>query len=57
MLNHDNDAGDVVGFSVETVVLGCLDAVLDPSTWAMMLAGFAGLRLAGYRRAKAACGS
>ena len=57
MLNHRNGAGDVVGFSVETVVLSCLDAVLDPSTWAMMLAGFAGLRLAGYRRAKAACGS
>jgi hypothetical protein len=25
----------------------------EPSTWAMMLAGFAGLGLAGYRRAKA----
>jgi hypothetical protein len=32
MLNHRNGAGDVVGFSVETVVLSCLDAVLDPST-------------------------
>ena len=53
MLNHDNDASDVVGFSVETVVLSCLDAVLDPSTWAMMLAGFVGLGFAGYRRAKA----
>ena len=47
MLNHDNDTGDVVGFSVETVVLSF-------STWAMMLAGFAGLGLAGSRRAKAA---
>jgi hypothetical protein len=28
--------------------------VPEPSTWAMMLAGFAGLALAGYRRAKAA---
>jgi hypothetical protein len=24
----------------------------EPSTWAMMLVGFAGLGLAGYRRAK-----
>ena len=36
MLNHDNDAGDVVGFSVETMGLSC-------STWELMLAGFAGL--------------
>jgi hypothetical protein len=27
--------------------------VPEPSTWAMMLIGFAGLALAGYRRAKA----
>jgi PEP-CTERM motif len=27
--------------------------VPEPSTWAMMLLGFAGLALAGYRRAKA----
>ena len=27
-------------------------AVAEPSTWAMMLAGFAGLGFAGYRRAK-----
>jgi hypothetical protein len=27
--------------------------VPKPSTWAMMLAGFAGLAFAGYRRAKA----
>ena len=29
-------------------------AVPEPSTWAMMLLGFAGLGFAGYRRAKAA---
>jgi hypothetical protein len=29
----------------------------EPSTWAMMLAGFAGLGLAGYRRAKATSAS
>jgi len=27
-------------------------AVPEPSTWAMMLLGFAGLGFAGYRRAK-----
>ena len=41
-----NDAGRVVGVSDESVVP-------EPSTWAMMLPGFAGLGLAGYRRAKA----
>jgi probable HAF family extracellular repeat protein len=40
-----NDAGQVVGYSFNTVP--------EPSTWAMMLAGFAGLGFAGYRRAKA----
>jgi hypothetical protein len=29
-----------------------LNAVPEPETWAMMLAGFAGLRLMGYRRAR-----
>jgi uncharacterized membrane protein len=42
-----NDAGQVVGFS------GPVDSVPEPSTWAMMLLGFAGLGLAGYRRANA----
>ena len=42
-----NEAGQVVGFS------GPVDSVPEPSTWAMMLVGFAGLGLAGYRRAKA----
>jgi hypothetical protein len=37
-----NDAGQVVGVSVPTVVP-------ESSTWAMMLIGFAGLALAGYR--------
>jgi hypothetical protein len=40
-----NDAGQVVGTSFNTVP--------EPSTWAMMLAGFVGLGFAGYRRAKA----
>jgi hypothetical protein len=38
--------GKMVGVSDESVVP-------EPSTWAMMLAGFAGLAFAGYRRAKA----
>jgi uncharacterized membrane protein len=44
-----NDAGQIVGSSDY--------AVPEPSTWTMMLAGFASLGLAGYRRAKATSGS
>jgi probable HAF family extracellular repeat protein len=40
-----NDHGQVVGYSMFPVVP-------EPSTWVMMLAGFAGLGLAGYRRGK-----
>jgi hypothetical protein len=32
---------------------GAVEAVPEPSTWAMMLIGFAGLGFAGYRRARA----
>jgi hypothetical protein len=39
-----NDAGQVVGFS------GPVNSVPEPSTWAMMLLGFAVLGYAGYRR-------
>ncbi len=39
-----NDLGDVVG--VET------DSAPEPSTWAMLLLGFASLALAGYRQSK-----
>ena len=42
-----NDAGQAVGVSEFPT------PVPEPSTWAMMLAGFAGLGLAGYRHAKA----
>ena len=38
------------GFGFDLAIGG---AVPEPSTWAMMLVGFAGLALAGYRRAKA----
>jgi uncharacterized membrane protein len=43
-----NDAGKVVGVSVFTP-----SSVPESSAWSMMLVGFAGLALAGYRRAKA----
>jgi hypothetical protein len=56
MANAINDAGQVVG-----QVYGPLNyvapvgpsepsSVPEPSTWAMMLIGFAGLGFAGYRR-------
>jgi hypothetical protein len=52
-----NDAGLAVGFSDNTFVPPPPPpppAVPEPSTWAMMLIGFAGLALGGYRRARAA---
>jgi hypothetical protein len=42
-----NDAGQVVGFSELRS-----GVIPESSTWAMILVGFAGLGLAGYRRAK-----
>lgn len=42
-LGHIGDLGSIAAAS---------SAVPEPSTWAMMLAGFAGLGFAGYRRAK-----
>jgi uncharacterized membrane protein len=48
--NAINGAGQVVGSGQ---AVGCsAGAVPEPSTWAMMLLGFAGLGFAGYRRAK-----
>jgi hypothetical protein len=44
-----NDEGQVVGYQIPPPPI----TIPEPSTWAMMLAGFAGLGLAGYRRAKA----
>jgi uncharacterized membrane protein len=43
-----NDLGLVVGDSGFPSI-----SVPEPATWGMMLLGFAGLALAGYRRAKA----
>jgi hypothetical protein len=45
------DAGGTLGFAVDT--LGTFTtAVPEPSTWAMMIAGFAGLGFAGYRASR-----
>jgi probable HAF family extracellular repeat protein len=49
-----NDSGEIVGYYLNsTGDFGFLatPAVPEPSTWAMMLVGFAGLGLAGFRRA------
>src|ERR1700722_16173763 len=43
-----NDAGQAGGISFVSPPL----PTPEPSTWAMMLAGFAGLGYAGYRRAR-----
>ena len=55
-----NDAGQVVGYIGTGLAAqwspsdpSAASAVPEPSTWAMMLLGFAGLGFAGYRRAKA----
>jgi uncharacterized membrane protein len=45
-----NDTGQVVGVSAGATP----PPVPEPSTWAMMLVGFAGLAFTGYRRRQAA---
>jgi hypothetical protein len=50
------------GYSSSPLVIDNLSspdihAVVEPSTWTMMLLGFAGLGFAGYRRAKAGHGT
>jgi hypothetical protein len=44
--------GDIANGDKYFAVGGTLNAVPEPSTWALMLLGFAGLGFAGYRRAK-----
>jgi hypothetical protein len=45
-----NDRGDIIGFGdYNGGQYGFLLTVPEPSTWAMMLLGFAGLGFAGYR--------
>ena len=45
---------DTASNSFGPVIGGVSIAVPEASTWAMMLAGFAGLAFAGYRKAKGA---
>src|ERR1700722_17875542 len=42
-------------FAFDSALQMEVDVVPEPSTWGMMLVGFAGLGYAGYRRAKDAC--
>ena len=55
-INGLNDKGDIVGFytnpTTDTVDGFVGTPVPEPSTWAMMLAGFAGLGFLGYRKAR-----
>jgi hypothetical protein len=55
-VNGINDKGLVVGFytsATSDAVIGFVGSpVPEPSTWAMMLLGFAGLGFAGYRKAR-----
>jgi len=55
-INGIDDKGDIVGFytnpTIDTVDGFVGTPVPEPSTWAMMLAGFAGLGLLGYRKAR-----
>jgi hypothetical protein len=54
-INGVNGKGDIVGFYTtanDTVVGFVGTPVPEPSTWAMMLAGFAGLGFLGYRKVR-----
>jgi len=55
-INGINDKGDIVGFytnnATDTVDGFVGTPVPEPSTWAMMLLGFAGFGFIGYRRAR-----
>jgi hypothetical protein len=46
--------GAGVGFALTSSGISVGGGVPEPSTWAMMMVGFAGLGFAGYRRSKAA---
>ena len=54
-INGINDSGTVVGFYVNAngATIGTEGTMVpEPSTWAMMLAGFAGLGFLGYRKVR-----
>ena len=48
-----NGTGEVGGM-IETTITQTSSSVPEPSTWAMLLVGFAGLGYAGYRKARGA---
>ena len=52
--NGINDLGQIVGFYADanSNTIGFETTIPEPSTWAMMLAGFAGLGFLGYRKAR-----
>jgi hypothetical protein len=52
--NGINDLGQVVGFYTDANgnTIGFETTIPEPSTWAMMLLGFAGLGFLGYRKVR-----
>jgi uncharacterized membrane protein len=52
--NGINDLGQIVGFYADATgnTIGFETSVPEPSTWAMMLVGFAGLGFLGYRKVR-----
>jgi len=52
IVNGINDKGQLVGFYADNVNGFLANPVPEPSTWALMALGFAGLGFAGYRKAK-----
>jgi hypothetical protein len=52
--NGINDLGHIVGFytNADGNTVGFETSVPEPSTWAMMLLGFAGLGFLGYRKVR-----
>ena len=62
-MNFEGNAADILAYlgqigapqaiSLPPPCMGCDIPIPEPSTWAMMLLGFAGLAFMGYRRASA----
>ena len=52
--NGINDHGQIVGFytAANGSTIGFETTVPEPSTWALMLLGFAGLGILGYRKVR-----
>jgi hypothetical protein len=52
-INLVSSTPDGATFAVDNIVLSSASVIPEPSTWAMMLLGFAGLGFVGYRRTRA----